>query len=476
MKRILTLAAVGALAGCVSLPVAREPGAPSVTTTRAIHLARVRCLLVAPFENASDDPLAAEAATGTWVSGIDPNRTSVYPIGELRAVFKDTSLELPEGVSPSLALELAELIGADAALYGAVEGRSRGPDAALTITLRLAATGARDLLFARVVELTPRPDEPVADQVRRAILDASAPLLERLGVPGRKACFDRQRTDRLRLMAIAGEQRALHPPSPPVTASVPAPPPPASSIASAPPPDPAQSLPPPPEPPQVAEIGTVEILAPFPRSPRSRLPVREESAADLPESELPKAPEPPATVATPPPPPPPSAAAPEPPPAPAPPLPKQKAPRKETKVASVKAPPPVDSGSPPARKSLTVRQADLLTKLQRGARILVADVGFEARTARIEREGGLRDVAAAMAVATGLKLRIEGFVDASNDPDGDLRLSMEMARACGKRLIELGVARDQITWAGRGGESPILPNFTARGRMSNRRIELVPAQ
>lgn len=436
MDRLLTLAALAALAGCVSLPVHREPGAPAVTTTRAIHLARVRCLLVAPFENASDDPLAAEAATGTWVSGIDPNRTSVYPIGELRAVFKDTSLELPEGVSPSLALELAELIGADAALYGAVEGRSRGPDAALTLTLRLAATGARDLLFARVVELIPRPDEPVADQVRRALLEASAPMLQRLGVPGRKACFDRQRTDRLRLMAIAGEQRTLHPPAVPVTSAVPSPPPPSTPIAPiASGPSAVPSLPPPPEPPQVAEIGTVEILAPFPKTPRSTLPVKEESAADLPEGE---------------------------------------GPRKETKVAAVQGPPPVDDAAPPARRSLTVRQADLLTKLQRGARILVGDVAFEARSARIERDAGLRDVAALMAVATGLKLRIEGFVDASNDPDGDLRLSMEMARACGKRLIELGVARDQITWAGRGGESPILPNFTARGRMANRRIELAP--
>src|SRR5512137_42058 len=105
------------LSGCALLPPRPEPApraAPeAVSTTRAIHLARVRCLLVAPFENTSDDPLAAESATATFLSAIDTNRTSVYPIVELRALFKDTSLELPEGVSPSLALELAELIGAD---------------------------------------------------------------------------------------------------------------------------------------------------------------------------------------------------------------------------------------------------------------------------------------------------------------------------------------------------------------------------
>src|SRR5512140_2883505 len=212
-------------------------------------------LLVAPFENASDDPLAAEAATATFVSGIDAARTTLYPIAELRSLFKDTSMELPEGVSPSLALELSELIGADAALYGAVEGRSRGPDAELSVTLRLSASGARDLLFSRVVEFKPSPDAPIADQVRQAIREAAAPLLERLGVPGRKACFDRQRTDRLRLMALAGEQRTLYPPSKPVTAQLPAAPPPSEPApAGASQAVPTLPAPPaPPEPPQVAE-------------------------------------------------------------------------------------------------------------------------------------------------------------------------------------------------------------------------------
>jgi outer membrane protein OmpA-like peptidoglycan-associated protein len=123
-----------------------------------------------------------------------------------------------------------------------------------------------------------------------------------------------------------------------------------------------------------------------------------------------------------------------------------------------------------------VRQAEWLTRLQAGDRVLVEELTFGGRTAQFEKELGLSDVAALLAVAPSLKLRIEGFVDATSDPDGDLRLSMEMARATGKRLIELGITRDRLTWAGRGGESPILPNFTARGRMANRRIELAPGE
>jgi outer membrane protein OmpA-like peptidoglycan-associated protein len=446
------------------LPVQREPK-PSVTTARAVHLARVRCLLVAPFENASDDPLAAEAATGTFVSAIDANRTRVYPIAELRALFKDTSLELPEGVSPSLALELAELIGADAALYGSVEGRSRGSEAALSVTIRLAATGARDLLFAKVLEVQPRPEEATADVVRRTILEAAGPMLERLGVPGRKVCFDRQRTDRLRFMALAGEQRATFPAAAPVTAALP------------PAPAPAAPLPPPPTPPEVAQttvIGDFEILSPLPKAPPRRETVVESAAdlepatpavADAAPVEAPRAPEPPA--------------APEEPSA----LPrgmgtarKPTPPKKEKRVrVAVAAPekPPAEPGGIAPAKTMSLRQADWLTRLQSADRVLVEEVTFAGRSAQFEKEAGLAEVVALLGVATNLKLRIEGFVDASNDPDADLRLSMEMARATGKRLIELGIARDRLTWAGRGGESPILPNFTARGRMANRRVELV---
>ena len=42
-----------------------------------------------------------------------------------------------------------------------------------------------------------------------------------------------------------------------------------------------------------------------------------------------------------------------------------------------------------------------------------------------------------------------------------------MAQAAGRRLVELGVPGAQLGSVGRGGESPVLPNFTARGRAAN---------
>ena len=147
MRAVLRLAPL-ALAACATAEGPPPPGPPP----NAAELARVRCLLVAPLENVSDVGLGAEAATGAVLASLDPDRTRVYPLRELRALFQGTQLELPEGFPPSLALELADILGADAALYGSVEGRWRGGERRLVVTLRLALAGSRDLLFAEAIE------------------------------------------------------------------------------------------------------------------------------------------------------------------------------------------------------------------------------------------------------------------------------------------------------------------------------------
>lgn len=463
MNRNLAALATAALAACAGAHPASAPAPEAMPAERAVQLARVRCLLVAPFENASDEPLIADAATGALVSAIDPVRTTVYPIEELRALFKGTPLELPEGVSASLALELGEVLAADAVLYGAVEGRAHGPDAEATLTLRLAATGARDTLFARVVEVARRPGESMPDAARRAALEAAEPILQRIGVPGRKICFERQRLDRVRLLAVAGDRPP--PPSSAVTAPLPPPPPPVTATASrvtapratapaaqSPAPAVARAAPAAPSP-----ATGVARAAPAPAAPPSAgapsaagstvsagAALTGASAAAATGAALTHAataPASPAVAALPPPPPPP-------------------APRPAPRAAS--APP-----------RLTERQRAWAAKLAAGERVLVEDVSFDGRSPRLERDAGLADLAAALAARPGVHVRLEGFVDAGKSERDDLRDSMGFARAAGRRLLELGVARDRVTWAGRGGESPLAPNFTLRGRTANRRVEAV---
>jgi outer membrane protein OmpA-like peptidoglycan-associated protein len=355
MRRFLASSLIIAL-GCAA---DRAEVAPAGTASpergsllRTPELVRVRCLVVAPFENASDAPLAAEAATTALVSAVDPARTRVFPVSDLRALFKDTTLELPQGISPSLALELAELVGADAALWGSVEGRSHESAPELLVTMRLGLVGDRRLLFAETGVVKLAAGEKAEPAVRQAALDLARPMLARLGDAGKKRCFDVERSRTLRKLALAVENAPRATPA-------------------------AAGAPPAPAPPQAA----------------------------------------------------------------------------------------------PAKEPRTPRQAEWAKRLAQGERILVEDVTFAARTATLQRDAGLADLAAAVLARPGSGVRLEGFVDATADRSGDQKLSLAMAQAAGKRLLELGVPKQLLTWSGRGGESPVLPNFTARGRAWNRRIE-----
>jgi outer membrane protein OmpA-like peptidoglycan-associated protein len=325
---------------------------------RAAELARIRCLLVAPLDNASDAPHAADAATAALVSGVDPSRAQVFPVAELRALFRDTPLELPAGVGPSLAVELAGLIGADAVLYGMVEGRSRDDEPELLVTLRLSLAGEHRLLFAQGVVVTPATGERTDSAVRRAVLAAARPALSRLGGAGARRCFDPERTRSLRKLALA---------------------------------EGADSRP---------------GQAPAPR--------------------------------------------PAPPPA---------------------AAPPPRSAAPARVVPRTPRQIEWAKRLEAGERVVLEDVAFAGRSAELQRDAGLADLAVALLAQPAVAVRLEGFVDATDDHGADQKLSLSMAQAAAQRLAELGVPRQRVATAGRAGESPRLPNFTGRGRAANRRVE-----
>jgi outer membrane protein OmpA-like peptidoglycan-associated protein len=346
-----------ALAACASDRAARQvaPPPPTGAILHAAELARVRCLLVAPFENGSDAPQAADAATAALLSGVNGKRTRVFPVPELRALFRDTALELPQGLSPSLALELAGLVGADAALWGSVEGRAQG-GGELLVTMRLSLTGDHRLLFADTALVRLGPGERSEKAITRAVLDAAGPMLRRLGAPAGGRCFDPERTRTLRRAAIAESGEPAVRPTP------------AAATAAS------------------AQPATRPAPRPQPRTPR---------------------------------------------------------------------------------------QLEWATRLADGGRSVVEDVAFAGRSAELQRDGALADLAVALAAHSGTRIRIEAFVDATSDRTGDARLSMAMAEAIGRRLLDLGVPRERLAWAGRGGESPILPNFTTRGRAANRRVEVV---
>jgi len=343
-------------AGCAAGRGGPGPSVGGGEVLQEAELARVRCLLVAPLENGSSAPRAAGAATSAVLAAVDPSRTRVMPVDDLRGLLADTPLELPEGISTTTALELAELLGADAAMFGSVEGRARLGGPGLLVSLRLVLAGSRDLIFASSFRVEPAPGQTPEEAVAQAAVARARPMLDRLGGAGTSGCFPAARREQLRAAAVA-----LRPPPPPPAAARPA-------------------LPPPP-----AEAGPRAVL----RTPRQR---------------------------------------------------------------------------------------EWARTLAEGGRLRLEDVSFEGRTAELARDGGLADLAVVLAATPGLGVRLEGFVDSSPDPAGDARLSLALARAAQLRLGELGLPAARVATAGRGSEQPLLPNFTARGRAGNRRVEAVPVR
>ena len=70
-----------------------------------------------------------------------------------------------------------------------------------------------------------------------------------------------------------------------------------------------------------------------------------------------------------------------------------------------------------------------MTILLNSGRVLVEDVSFSGRTAELQRDAGLGDLAAAVSSDASLTIRVEGFVDATSDRAADVKLSTAMAQA-----------------------------------------------
>jgi outer membrane protein OmpA-like peptidoglycan-associated protein len=389
MLRAKTTAAavLALLAACVppaSLPAPGPPAAEATVLDEA-GLARMRCLVVAPLENASDQPKLADVATAALIGSIDPELTRVFPVDDLRRLFKGTSLEVPpEGASARLAVALADKTVADGVLYGSVEGRAHGASG-FVVNVRLQATGGRELLFASVAPVKVEGQEQVEVAMRRALLLAARPMLMKLGAPGQRSCFDPDLVRRARVIRSAPVVAALG-----VAPELAGPPGAAASPTSAPGPG-------------AGAIVAVPAVA--------------------------------ATAAT---------------------------------AAATAAPAVAGKADPRAAK-----QAEIVRRLEQGTRFVLEDVEFAGRTPVFSQEHGLGDLARALAALPTTSVRLEVFVDKTEDANQDVRASMAQAMAAVRQLVALGVARERIAQEARGGESPLQPNFTSRGRMANRRIEVV---
>lgn len=66
-----------------------------------------------------------------------------------------------------------------------------------------------------------------------------------------------------------------------------------------------------------------------------------------------------------------------------------------------------------------------------------------------------------------------GHSDGVGDPDDNMRISLERAKAAKTALVEAGIGGRRINVDGAGITRPIADNATVEGRARNRRVELV---
>ena len=85
----------------------------------------------------------------------------------------------------------------------------------------------------------------------------------------------------------------------------------------------------------------------------------------------------------------------------------------------------------------------------------------------------LARVAGIVSSQVDLILEVEGHTDSVGSEGSNQLLSERRAQAARDYLVSQGVSPDAIVFRGFGEGSPIASNDTARGRQSNRRVEIV---
>ena len=71
-----------------------------------------------------------------------------------------------------------------------------------------------------------------------------------------------------------------------------------------------------------------------------------------------------------------------------------------------------------------------------------------------------------------MTLKLGGYTDNRGDPQANLKLSQEQAKAVMADLVNLGIDAGRLKAEGYGQEHPVADNSTEEGRAKNRRIDL----
>jgi hypothetical protein len=115
--------------------------------------------------------------------------------------------------------------------------------------------------------------------------------------------------------------------------------------------------------------------------------------------------------------------------------------------------------------TLEEREADVLITVPIGTAMATAPSAATLQT--------VRDIGEILKDVPAMRVRVEGFADASGDEQLNLVLSTRRAETIATQLASAGVPPDKLRATSYGEDRPIAPNETKAGRAANRRVEIV---
>lgn len=115
------------------------------------------------------------------------------------------------------------------------------------------------------------------------------------------------------------------------------------------------------------------------------------------------------------------------------------------------------------------------TETERGLVMTLGDVLFDTGEANLTNSANrtVLKLVKFLQLNPGRIVRVEGYTDSTGTRDDNLKLSLARAQAVADVLVDLGIDEKRIQVQGYGDQYPVDVNATERGRVQNRRVEIV---
>ena len=109
-----------------------------------------------------------------------------------------------------------------------------------------------------------------------------------------------------------------------------------------------------------------------------------------------------------------------------------------------------------------------------GIRLTMQNLQFKPDSAELlpAEQARLDALVGVLKEAPESRFLVEGHTASTGNPDGELRLSVERARAVAEALVRRGIPAEQFICTGCGGTRPLADNSTPEGMARNRRVEI----